>query len=1800
MPSNVYSPPTVYEPDTIGAGVDSKGSGFGPSGPYRHSNPPVGAATEVAQTLLQPVYCSLKALLLVGALMLVACGGGESKSGSQPNPSPVNPPPTAEAGDDLIAIAGTTVTLDGSGSSDPGGGTVTYLWKQMGGGPTVAFSNVLVANPTFIAPMVVQDIGLAFELTVTDGGGLTARSTVRVTVSHQAPVADAGGARTVTAGTTVTLDGSGSSDPEGGTLRHAWWAPADVTLIGGDTTTPTFTAPIVTEDVTLEFLLTVTDPGGKTHAATVSITVIAPRVAIEGMSIISAPHEKGTYGKSEMIMVEVTFSDYVTVSGTPYIALQIGRQTRQATYRGGSGTRTLRFGYVAEGTDRSIQGISVLADALSKNGGAIVDGNGNDAVLSNDESIITNAEGHDVDGTIYRPPTPVNVRVASRPIQGDTYGATENIEIEVEFGEEVTVTGRPSLALAIGGQTHHAFYEGGSGTPTLTFGYVVADTDRDADGIAIASNALSMNGGQVLDSDGNSPESIPDSLMDAAFTQAGNPKVDGGVDHPPVVVDVRIASSPLREDVYGATEHIEVDVVFSESVVVEGRPTLALTLGTAVRNVAYETGYTGISSFARISPYLGVRPDLYSKNTHSLTFLYAVDTPDHDSDGIDIAGDALSLTGGRIFDIGGNDANLALGDHAIGTAAGHKVDGSIDRAPFVTDIAITSSPAHGDTYGTYQSISVNVRFSEPVAIKKSDGLMGDISNSPVGRPSIELTLDSSEEPWILGVYYHDFGIHYANVYEFTLLGAFPEGIPQPPGITSSTWRAEARGLITTPGVDLDGISILADALVLNGGTIQDAKGNDAELDIGDHVIVNAADHKVDTRVLPAYVEPRGSVGRENPTRTQYNHENHADDDIDTYRTGDILYLWVDLPSPLYKDIDVSGSPALMVQIGSHIRHAELVSYRPPNYGIDIFALRFRYVIAPDDFSLTGIKYLGMSGGNIVDQQGRVINVMFDEGDAHPWITVLPNSDSAHVDPAHIEDIVFWAYHSDWRPRVSIHGNYYSSPRDYAYGEPMIIAVQMSEPVVVEGTPLLALTIGSKTRFAQYRTNEDYSEFGLDGDSFLFFSYTVHPSDFDLGPLGLPQKALIMDGGSIKTKSGEPVDLSLPESGFRAKGGLLLRDNLSDGFSGGVNGGLVRGAALSWAAIAPKPPEDKILHLGEHIYLWVYFSREVSFTEEPYAVLMIGSQERRLSFHEVDPVSQGSGLLFRYTISESDFGRVRMPENPIRGTIVDSSDASAGIDLGWRAFGDGDYFVDGGRNEEITNQPHGLVEDEDSTASDSGSDYDANPFLNIARSLSYACQAAPSGSPNAVMSDIPTSGTAPLRLSLDATGSSSGNGAGLMSHRWYLNASVLLHDGPGPHEVVLPPGNHRIQLDVTDANGNSDCIEKAIAVGLGGGSTYGVDVYDDRVITIDVANIIDAFDFDEDDSEDKGLFIQHVSWVLYTYFQDDFDFLLLLFSNDPSDSFLLGNKYSNVVIRAQYHGAQNSIAGLGPGNRLYSSHYDYTAQFGSKGRLQGTAVFGDRTMLWDGTGLHEIMHRWGNYMIPTADEEGWLYHWGLSSAYGQLGGFDLRYLEKAPRYNDVHGDAYRIVDGGFSPYGAWIPGNANEHRYVDVYSPLELYLMGLVPIDDVPTIWAAPDAVPARVREFGQVQEASDAYIVPRWTAYDQERILREFGPRNPPYGQAQTEFKAAVVLMTTDGSPPTEQELQRFSRGVREFSLRGDDGVEDQTNFWEATGGRATMEMDRLSLSRKAVPTPPVAVSPTPAAFERLRRGEGIKAPPIH
>jgi hypothetical protein len=185
----------------------------------------------------------------------------------------VNKAPIANAGPDKSANEGATVTLDGSASLDADGDAITYQWTAP---PGIILSSDTGSKPEFTAPQVSADTPFTFGLVVNDGKTNSTLDEVIVTVLqvNKIPVANAGTDQIVHEGAIASLDGTGSSDPDGEAITYKWTAPSGIILSLETSSKPTFTAPQVSTDTPYTFSLVVND--GKENSASddVLITVL--------------------------------------------------------------------------------------------------------------------------------------------------------------------------------------------------------------------------------------------------------------------------------------------------------------------------------------------------------------------------------------------------------------------------------------------------------------------------------------------------------------------------------------------------------------------------------------------------------------------------------------------------------------------------------------------------------------------------------------------------------------------------------------------------------------------------------------------------------------------------------------------------------------------------------------------------------------------------------------------------------------------------------------------------------------------------------------------------------------------------------------------------------------------------------------------------------------------------------------------------------------------------------------------------------------------------------------------------------------------------------------------------------------------------------------------------------------------------------------------------------------------------------------------------------------------------------------
>ena len=187
-----------------------------------------------------------------------------------------NTPPVANAGNDQTGIAGTPISLNGTGSMDNDGNTLTYQWTQVRGA-SVTLSGIYSKEPVFTPS---QQGVYEFMLTVKDN--ITSSSdTVTITVNspqNSLPIANAGLDRIVEVDSTVLLNGGGS-DSDGDTLIYRWQfvsGPASIILSSTSAANPTFVPKVIGSYV---LRLTVNDTKADSKQDDIQISVV-PKGAI--------------------------------------------------------------------------------------------------------------------------------------------------------------------------------------------------------------------------------------------------------------------------------------------------------------------------------------------------------------------------------------------------------------------------------------------------------------------------------------------------------------------------------------------------------------------------------------------------------------------------------------------------------------------------------------------------------------------------------------------------------------------------------------------------------------------------------------------------------------------------------------------------------------------------------------------------------------------------------------------------------------------------------------------------------------------------------------------------------------------------------------------------------------------------------------------------------------------------------------------------------------------------------------------------------------------------------------------------------------------------------------------------------------------------------------------------------------------------------------------------------------------------------------------------------------------------------
>ena len=413
-----------------------------------------------------------------------------------------------------------------------------------------------------------------------------------------------------------------------------------------------------------------------------------------GRSWLSSAWASGVYRIGDDVQVTVTFSENVTVTGSPQLELAIGFNTRTAEYESTAGSAATFSYTVAEG-DSDSDGISIGANKLTLNGGIIEDAADNDANLAH--NALAAQDGHKVDGV---PPRLRGMKFASSTDGSDgAYSAGEELFIVAEFNTDESGQGpirgssSAKVKFDLDGEEKALSWDwslrfNDTRKYVAYFAYVVQEGDLDSDGPTINANAIDLAGGFIRDAAGN------DAVLTHRGVAAGSRFIVDAV--APTVSSIEITSDPGDDDTYGSRDKIEVTVTFSENMifpisitcsddVVHCEPELELDIGGTARTAAYR-----------------------SHDGAEAIYAYTVQGGDSDDNGISIGANKLTGWPSEIRDAAGwlgegiNDADLSHA--AVAADSGHKVDGGSSSALTVSgDVTIRIQ----ENYSTVDSYKVS-------------------------------------------------------------------------------------------------------------------------------------------------------------------------------------------------------------------------------------------------------------------------------------------------------------------------------------------------------------------------------------------------------------------------------------------------------------------------------------------------------------------------------------------------------------------------------------------------------------------------------------------------------------------------------------------------------------------------------------------------------------------------------------------------------------------------------------------------------------------------------------------------------------------------------------------------------------------------------------------------------------------------------------------------------------------------------------------------------------------------------------
>ena len=311
----------------------------------------------------------------------------------------------------------------------------------------------------------------------------------------------------------------------------------------------------------------------------------------------------------------------------------------------------------------------------------------------------------------------------------------------------------------------------------------------------------------------------------------------------------------------------------------------------------------------------------------------------------------------------------------------------------------------------------------------------------------------------------------------------------------------------------------------------------------------------------------------------------------------------------------------------------------------------------------------------------------------------------------------------------------------------------------------------------------------------------------------------------------------------------------------------------------------------------------------------------------------------------------------------------------------------------------------------------------------------------------------------------------------------------------------------------------------------VQIWTQDIPIIDVHDISESIQYTNSlvNIESYNNDINKITNIFYDFFEDNYDFINIIYSNSPPE-----NRHHLLV--------QNNINGIG------LDSFDYSENYGSHGKLLGINVF-PVPFIFDGADngyVHEIGHQWINFLWGDPIRYGYP-HWPFSDLFNSTMGANPSGAPGASRpwKLEKNNDGYKIVYDRTEPY--------TDIRYF--FSDIGLYLMGLLPADNVSTHLVFKDSQNYKVIN-GQYNDTDFVKV----TIDD---IIKINNQREPDYNLSQRNYNIATIFVSNKLLPDEAMYFYNYfsKRAELKYPVAVTESIlEGMSNpFYVATQGKATL-----------------------------------------